>query len=279
MSITLISYHLCRQLRGQPYIFWNRGKIRIKGLPEPQQTYFVEPGEDHEFSETMHIVVGGDMDSDSEWEETQPDDDTFVRQKRLPSFIRYKHMQVMPSHSVDTSLSSIMETSSTRTRRTSSQSSIVPLRRTSSPRYQPVTMKEKLINKLSKGSIGSFSFSHELTSFLEQDEGTYKELGVDLPPSHLTVDNGENKRKLSGCSVGMLIKVEPEGKSVTITRQPLSSTASLTEGEREETEDEGRDGGGLTMTAGSKSEEATPVVKRKKHKHRQKLHRNKCKIS
>lgn len=231
----------------------------------------MEPGEDHELSETMHIMV---PDSDSDWEETQTEPDTFLRQKRLPSFIRYKHMQVVvptPSHS----LSSIHDDSSTHSRRLSSLSTKFPLRRTSSPRYYQPIMKEKLVSKLSKGSVGSFSFSNELSSFLEQEEETYREMVVDSS-SHLTVDENGHKRKVSGGSTGMLIKVEPEGKSVTLTRERLSST-SVDEGEEEGSGLEREYG--LTMTLKSRSEEAIPVVKSKTHKRREKHHRNKCKVS
>ena len=256
----------------------------MKGLPEPQQTYFVEPGENHELSETVHIVVAAEKDSDSEWEDTQ--DNAFQRKQRLPSFVRYKHMKVVStttqSQSVTNSQSSVLsEDLSLRSRKHSSV--VSPLRPPSSPRQ---TMKERLAGKLSRGSIGSISLSQGLSNFMEHDEGTYREMGIDLPSAHLTVETVDHDRKLSVGS-GMLIKVEPEGQSVTFTRERISSSSSSPSARASNTEDDegGEEGDvdeddlGIQINVTGSSGAVT--VKSKKHKHRtsSKHHKNKCKIS
>ena len=253
----------------------------MKGLPELQQTYFVEPGEDHELSETMHIMVGGERDSDSDWEEA--DYNAFRRQNRQPSFVRYKNMKVVPQSTRMTSNSSVTDdNSSLISRRLSSprrlsSSFFVPVQRSSPPHLR--SMKEKLVGKLSLGSIGSFSLSQGLSSFIEHDEGTFRELGVDLPPCHLGVEKRVSKeRKVSSASDRILLRVEPEGQSVTFTREPLSRTASgspsspsiSSPGEGEEDDDDH----GIDMRVRSKSESV--ARKSKKHKHRKS---SRCKVS
>ena len=54
--------------------------------------------------------------------------------------------------------------------------------------------------------------SHGLSSFIEHNKVTYRELEIDLPSAHLTVETETNSRqwKMSTTS-GMLIRVEPEG--------------------------------------------------------------------
>ena len=287
-----------RRLRGRPYIFWNRGKIRIKGLPELQQTYFVEPGEDHELNETMCIRVELDKteeeddSDDSDWEETQVESNTFLRQKRLPSFVRYKDIRVIapsPIHSTEPSTTSVHGNNESlrlpNHRRKSSVTS--PPKRPLSPRefaYQP-TMKEKLAEKLSLGSIGSFSLSQGLTNFIEYDEGTYREMGIDLPHAQLTVETAsEHERKVSSSSVGVFIKVEPEGKSVTFTKERMSvssTSPSTTQEDEEEEEEEEKEGFTLSIGVGSKSEgDLQAAMKSKKHrKNRTRSNKNKCKVS
>ena len=250
----------------------------------------MEPGEDHELSETMHIRVEVGEDSDSDWEDTQVESNAFVRQKRLPSFVRYKDIRVIapsPVHSPEISASSIhSDNSSLRLpnfRRRSS--AFIPPKRPVSPRpdctYQP-TMKEKLAGKLSLGSIGSFSLSQGLSNFLEHDEGTYREMGIDLPHSQLTVETAsEHERKISNCSVGVFIKVEPEGKSVTLTKERISvssNSPTSTQDEAEEEEDGEREG--LNQAGiGSKSEgDLQAAMKAKKHRKRH-SNKNKCKVS
>ena len=256
----------------------------------------MEPGEEHELNEAMTIRVELDNkieDSDSDWEEAQVDSNAFVRQKRLPSFVRYKDIRVIhddppsPIYSPDVSLASLNSTSSSllrlpgirRPRRTSVTT---PRKRSISPRLaHPPTMKERLARKLSLGSRGSFSLSQGLSSFLEHEEGHYREMGIDLPPhTQLTVDTAsENSRKLSNSSVGMFIKVEPEGKSVTFTKERISVSSSTTQDDEEEEEEEEEEEG-TRAAMGSKSEsDFQAAVKSKKHRRKHRANKNKCKVS
>lgn len=269
----------------------------MKGLPDLQQTYFVEPGEDHELSETFSIRVALDRSEDSEdsdWEEAADESNAFIRQKRLPSFVRYKNMRIIapssPIISPDVSQSSFQgnRTPSYGSRRRISVTS--PPKRPTSPReltYNP--MKEKLAEKLSLASFGSLSFSKGVTSFLEHDGGNYREIGVDLPPLHgqLSVDTGsEQERKLSNVSTGVCIKVEPEGKSVMLTQERYSTSSSITQEDDEsyelEVEEEVEEEEDLEMkggTLGSKSEgDLQAAIKAKKHR-KLRYHKNKCKVS
>ena len=230
-----------------------------------------------------------DDSDDSDWEETQVESNTFLRQKRLPSFVRYKDIRVIapsPIHSTEPSTTSVHGNESLRLPNHRRKSSVTsPPKRPLSPRefaYQP-TMKEKLAEKLSLGSIGSFSLSQGLTNFIEYDEGTYREMGIDLPHAQLTVETAsEHERKLSSSSVGVFIKVEPEGKSVTFTkeRMSLSSTSPSTTQEEEEEEEE-KEGFTLSIGVGSKSEgDLQAAMKSKKHrKNRTHSNKNKCKVS
>ena len=264
----------------------------------------MEPGEDHELSETMHIRVAAERDSDSDWEDTASDYNTFVRKRRLPSFVRYKHMKVVtptPVPSTDTSLTSIHnDKNSGRHRRLSSTQSLSTTsrrgsspRRNSPPRTYTQTMKERLVGKLSMGSIGSSSLSQGLSNFIEHDEGTYRGLGIDLPSAHLTVETetDSRQRKLSTTSGAMLIRVEPEGKSVTFTSviEHDSSASSLASPSNieEEGEEEGEGGRGeegerndmaLHMIARSKSDASAVKSKRAKH-HSRPRQKSKCKVS
>ena len=277
-------------------MFWNRGKIRIKGLPELQQTYFVEPGEEHEFSETMCIRV--ELDSrpeedseDSDWEDTQVEPNAFLRQKRLPSFVRYKDIRVIapsPIYSPDTSLSSVTGNPSLRLPEHRRKTSVTtPPKRPLSPRGEiscHPTMKERLAGKLSLGSIGSFSLSQGLSNFLEHDEGTYREMGIDLPHAQLTVETAsEHERKISNSSVGVFIKVESEGKSVTLTKERISvsSTSPSTTQEDEEEEEEEEEEGefGVQVGMGSQSEGDLRAAVKSKKRRKNRSNKNKCKVS
>ena len=75
-------------LKGKPYTFYSRGKIRVKGLGL-RQTYFVEPVSDHDG--TTHIMVQPeDQDSDSDGVGTGLDP-----KLRNPSFIRFNQLTVV----------------------------------------------------------------------------------------------------------------------------------------------------------------------------------------
>jgi hypothetical protein len=256
----------------------------------------VEPGEEHELSEAMTIRVELDNkteDSDSDWEEAQVESNAFVRQKRLPSFVRYKDIRVIhdlpsPIHSPDTSLASLNSTSSSLLRlpgirRPRKTSVTTPPKRSISPRPTHPSITRERLAKLSLGSRGSFSLSQGLSSFLEQEEGNYREMGIDLPPhAQLTVDTAsENSRKLSNSSVGVFIKVEPEGKSVTFTKECISVSSSTTQDDEEEEEEEEEEGRIKMKTAlGSKSEsDLQAAVKSKKHRRKHRINKNKCKVS
>ena len=145
-------------------------------------------------------------------------------------------------------------------------------------------MKERLAGKLSLGSIGSFSLSQGLTSFIEHDEGTYREMGIDLPHAQLTVETNEEGRKLSSGS-GMLITVEPEGKSVTFTREQISvcSSPSSTAPEEyeEEEEEDGEEDREERRDMGHRCKSEGTLVRPKKRKLRKLSvkHKNKCKVS
>ena len=265
----------------------------------------MEPGEDHELNEAMTIRVELDKaeDSDSDWEEAQVESNAFVRQKRLPSFVRYKDIRVIqppPSpvfRSPDTSLasvhSSIHSSNSSFLRLPAirrKNSVTTPPKRPISPRdgTHRQTTRERLAGKLSLGSIGSFSLSQGLTSFLEQEEGTYREVGVDLPTHQLMVDTAsESERKISSSSVGVFIKVEPEGKSVTFTKERISVSSSTTQDDEEEEyydeeEEEEEEEERLKLKAGigSKSEsDLQAAVRSKKHRRKHRANKNKCKVS
>ena len=86
-------------------------------------------------------------------------------------------------------------------------------RRPASPRIPQYTMKERLTEKLSTSSVGSFSIPNGLSSFMEYEEGTYRELGIDLHDASLTVETASDEnRKLSNSSAGVLITVRTGGK-------------------------------------------------------------------
>jgi len=75
-------------LKGKPYVFYSRGKIRVKGLGL-RQTYFVEPASDHDGT-TRIMVQPEDRDSDSDDMGTG-----FDPKLRSPSFIRYQQLTVV----------------------------------------------------------------------------------------------------------------------------------------------------------------------------------------
>lgn len=77
-------------LKGKPYVFYSRGKIRVKGLGL-RQTYFVEPASDHDGT-TRIMVQPEDRDSDSDGGGTGLDP-----KLRSPSFIRYQQLTVVKS--------------------------------------------------------------------------------------------------------------------------------------------------------------------------------------
>ena len=271
----------------------------------------MEPGEAHELNEKVTIRVASEKDpdcSDSEWEEGSYN--TFVRQKRLPSFVRYKNMRVVtptPIHSTETSLTSVtldrggggggggggrLSTGKLPQNRRRKSSGVLPPKRPVSPRYstdqqQSQTMKERLTEKLSTSSFGSFSIPNGLSSFMEYEQETYKDLGIDLEDARLTVETAsDTDRKLSSASAaGILITVEPEGKSVTFTRERVSVSSSTTTSGQ--TEDEL--GGGLELSHVPITEEedegtlesgGASIVKTKRQRQRSNhKHRSKCKIS
>lgn len=234
------------------------------------------------------MAIEKEQESDSEWEE---DYNTFVRQRRLPSFVRYKNMHVVtptPIHSADTSLTSIQIDNNNSTgsltrlhqqhnRRRRKSSLPQPSKRPASPlTYQP-TMKERLTEKLSTSSVGSYSIPNGLSSFMEYEEGTYRELGIDLHDAQLTVETASDVgRKLSNSSVGVLITVEPEGKSVTFTRERISVSSSAPSNSAQGEED-----GIIVLPAITIEEDGeASIVKSKKHKkHTNSKLKNRCKIS
>ena len=201
-------------------MFWNRGKIRVKGLPELQQTYFVEPGEGHELLEATRILIPSES-PDSDWDEM----DSTAFKSRNPSFVRYKRLNVvMPTPAA----------TPTRVSSSSTQDDNPSVTHSVCSGY-PRTLKEKVSGSLSIGSY-SFSLRNSLSSFLEQEGvGLYHEKVVDVGP---VCDR--QRERMSSCrsSCGMIL-AEPEGESVTFTFEPTLKDAERVE-ELEEEEEERR---------------------------------------
>ena len=276
----------------------------MKGL-DMQQTYFVEPGEDHELNGPMHIRLS--PESDLEWGE-DGDQDTFSRRKRQPSFVSYHYLKVVsPTLTANSSASTLSEQTTTPPRKISSTGPgpavISPLQ----------AIRERLITSASQiGSQGSYSFSQSVsksvTSFLDSEECTPKTLLS--PQTSLEPSEGyESERKISGNSIsGTYIRIEPDGQSLMLTREP---SIIPEEREFEETVEVNNDDdeSGLRMSASpqpipflhppptsrrsssvsssrdsgaasERSSDSEPVVKHKKHRHKAKQHKSsKCKVS